>query len=56
MKKELDSIKFPKRKSKRWKPSEIQLFLMAMLGIIFIFIFAYLPMFGIILAFKDGDG
>lgn len=29
MKKELDSIKFPKRKSKRWKPSEIQLFLMA---------------------------
>lgn len=56
MKKELDSIKFPKRKSKRRKPSEIQLFLMAMLGIIFIFIFAYLPMFGIILAFKDGDG
>lgn len=32
------------------------LFLMAMLGVGFLLIFAYLPMFGIIIAFKDLDG
>ena len=55
-KKELDAAKFPTRKSKKWKSSEIQLFLMAMLGIVFVAVFAYAPMFGIVLAFKDADG
>lgn len=44
-----------RRKQKRWTRSNIELLLMVSLGIIFILIFAYLPMFGIILAFKDGD-
>ncbi len=48
------SIK-PRKKSK-WNKSGVELFLMVMLGALFIFIFAYLPMFGIILAFKNGDG
>lgn len=36
--------------------SSMQLAIMVSLGIIFIFVFAYLPMFGLILAFKRGDG
>ena len=40
-KKELDAAKFPTRKSKKWKSSEIQLLLMAMLGIVFVAVFAY---------------
>lgn len=45
-----------KHKKKRWTPSNIQLLSMVSLGVIFIAIFAYLPMFGLILAFKSGDG
>lgn len=45
-----------KHKKKRWTPSNVQLLLMVSLGVIFIAIFAYLPMFGLILAFKSGDG
>ena len=48
-------IKFPSRKTKKWKSSEKQLFFMAMLGIIYVIVFAYAPMFGIVLAFKDPD-
>lgn len=48
-----ETMKFPTRKSKKWKSSEIELFFMAMLGIIFVLVFAYAPMFGIVLAFKD---
>ena len=44
-----------KHKKKRWTPSNIQLLLMVSLGVIFIAIFAYLPMFGIVLAFKKAD-
>ncbi len=40
---------------KRFTRSNIELLLMVSLGIIFILVFAYLPMFGIILAFRDGD-
>ena len=36
--------------------SSTQLSWMVMLGIFFIAVFAYLPMFGLILAFKSGDG
>lgn len=44
---------FPSRKSKKWKRGEKELFFMVMLGIVFVAVFAYAPMFGIILAFKD---
>ncbi len=40
---------------KKWGTNRRQLFFLALLGFIFIFIFCYVPMFGIVLAFKDGD-
>ena len=43
-------------KKKRWNKSAVELMFMVSLGVIFIAIFAYLPMFGLILAFKSGDG
>jgi len=47
--------KLPKRK-KKWTRDDIILVLMASLGIIFLAVFAYAPMFGLILAFKqDGE-
>lgn len=46
----------PKTIKKTWKVSDYELVLMASLSLIFLFVFAYLPMFGVILAFKDGDG
>jgi len=42
-------------KKKAWTLSDWQLFCGASLGFIFLFVFAYLPMVGMILAFKDGD-
>ncbi len=54
--KKKDELQFKRRRRRRWKSSEIQLFLMAMLGIVFVLIFSYAPMFGIVLAFKDADG
>ena len=44
-----------KGKFRPWKKSEITVFLMSICGIIFLIIFAYVPMFGVALAFKDGD-
>lgn len=43
-------------KKKTWTKSTLQLLAMVIPGLLFVFVFAYLPMFGIILAFKDGDG
>ena len=45
-----------RHKKKRITRSNIELLVMVSLGIIFIAVFAYLPMFGLILAFKSGDG
>ena len=45
-----------KHEKKRWNKSAVELMFMVSLGVIFIAIFAYLPMFGLILAFKSGDG
>ena len=42
-------------KKKKWTNNHYQLFIMASLGAVFITIFSYLPMFGLVLAFKDGD-
>ncbi len=46
----------PIHKKKRLTKSNIQLLIMVSIGLIFVGVFAYLPMFGIILAFKAGDG
>lgn len=45
-----------KTTKKPWKSTDYELVLMASLSVIFLFIFAYMPMYGITLAFKDGDG
>jgi putative aldouronate transport system permease protein len=44
------------RRKKKWKSGDIEIFVMALLGLIFLLVFAYAPMYGIILAFKSGDG
>ncbi|MBQ9482233.1 MAG: sugar ABC transporter permease [Clostridia bacterium] len=43
------------KKKKVWTKNRIQLFIMAMFGAAFLIVFAYVPMFGVALAFKDGD-
>ena len=45
-----------RHKKRKITKSSTQLSWMVMLGIFFIAVFAYLPMFGLILAFKSGDG
>ena len=54
MKKKDKSIK-NKISFKKWRFSDFELFFIASLSVIFLFVFAYLPMGGMILAFKDGD-
>ncbi|HHW89655.1 MAG TPA: sugar ABC transporter permease, partial [Clostridiales bacterium] len=46
-----DSLK----KKRRWKFAEVEVILMSMLSVIFLAVFAYAPMFGVVLAFKDGN-
>lgn len=43
------------RIKKGWTNSDIQIFCMAMLSVVFLLVFSYAPMAGILLAFKDGD-
>ena len=45
-----------KKKRKRWTSSDWTLFCMASLSVVFLAIFAYAPLYGLVLAFKDGDG
>lgn len=49
------SLPGTKRKRKRWTSQDFTLFGMASLGLVFLFIFSILPMFGTVLAFKDAD-
>lgn len=44
------------KKLKKWTTAEIEIFIYAMLGVVFVAIFSYVPMYGLILAFKNGDG
>ncbi len=44
-----------RKKFKRFSKSEAAVFIMAFLGVVFLALFAYVPMAGILLAFKDGD-
>ena len=43
------------QKKKKWTSSQWALFIMAMLGVAFLLVFSYAPMYGIVLAFKKGD-
>ncbi|MDD7316125.1 MAG: ABC transporter permease subunit [Bacillales bacterium] len=45
-----------RHEKKKFTRSAFELGIMVSFGVIFIAIFAYLPMFGLILAFKSGDG
>ena len=47
------SVKVKERK--KWIRSHYELLIMALMGAVFITIFSYLPMCGLVLAFKDGD-
>ena len=45
-----------KKARKPWTKSKWEVFSMAMIGVVILFIFAYLPMCGLVLAFKEGNG
>ena len=46
----------PKKKHKKWNSNDVTLILMASLSVIFLAVFAYAPLYGLILAFKvDGE-
>jgi len=56
-KQEITATVSPKpRKRKKWTGGDITLFLMASLSVVFLAIFAYAPLYGLTLAFVDGDG
>lgn len=44
-----------KRKKTNWRRFNWQIFLMALAGVVFLAIFAYIPMIGIVMAFKNLD-
>ncbi len=44
-----------KKKKAKFTKAKFEITVMASLGVIFLVVFAYLPMFGLVLAFKDGD-
>ncbi len=44
----------PKRR-KKFFSNNTQLFFIALMGVVFLAIFAYVPLFGLVLAFKEGD-
>ncbi len=51
----LSTVPYKSKKMKLTNPKQLELQSLALLGVIFLLVFNYLPMFGIILAFKDGD-
>ena len=44
------------KKRRRWDSNDIVLFAMASLSVVFLVVFAYAPLYGLALAFKEGDG
>lgn len=44
------------KKRRRWDSNDIVLFAMASLSVVFLAVFAYAPLYGLALAFKEGDG
>lgn len=49
------SLKSITKTHKKWKLNEIDLYIMAWFGVLFLIVFSYIPMCGVILAFKDAD-
>ena len=45
-----------KKPRKKWHKNNVEVFIMAMIGAGFLFVFSYLPMVGAVLAFKKGVG
>lgn len=45
-----------RKKRKKWNQNDYMLVVMALLSVIFLAVFAYAPLYGLVLAFKDGDG
>ena len=43
------------KRLKKWTKAQTMLFIMAAMGAVFLLVFNYAPMFGIVLAFKKGD-
>ena len=43
------------RKIRKWNARDITLVAMASLSVVFLAVFSYAPLFGLSLAFKDGD-
>ena len=54
-KQKVAQIVYKPKKMKLTNPKQLQLQSFALIGVVFLLIFNYLPMFGIMLAFKDGD-
>ncbi len=52
---QVQKTKKPRKKIKKWTGNDWVLFGMASLSIIFLAVFAYAPLYGLVLAFKDGD-
>lgn len=52
----IDNNTLPKKKKNPWALNDWILFAMASLSILFLAVFAYAPLYGLVLAFKDGDG
>lgn len=44
-----------KKKKRKWTANQKQDYFMAMCGVLFLLVFSYAPMFGVLLAFKNGD-
>ena len=42
-------------RKRKFFTNNTQLFLIALMGVVFLAIFAYIPLFGLVIAFKDGD-
>jgi len=42
-------------KREKWNKTHVQLMVMASVSVVFLFVFAYIPMMGVMLAFKDAD-
>ncbi len=43
------------KKHKKWGKSRVAVLSMALIGVVYLLIFSYIPMIGILLGFKDGD-
>lgn len=51
----MDNIIKPKKAKYKWTRNRVEILIMALMGVAFLLVFAYIPMFGVVLAFKDGD-